>query len=210
MTQRLARENFLKAAGGAVLAAAGFFYPGITKAAGIRLSATRSEPVRAGSRGPNVRRMDGSDPTFAGGEVAAKVNDGIVLQSGVNVRLVRLPPNTVVWKEFDVTPDAIQLHDWVDVKGTPLSDGSLLARSGWVWVNIGRRDGTVEEVSSNSLTLKTARGVEAIELSPRLEVIKSDGSPLSGVASLPPGAPVGVVGLRLPGGGFRATRIWEY
>jgi hypothetical protein len=65
------------------------------------------------------------------------------LRSDARVRAVRIPSGAVVWKEFDLAPNAIAVGDWVDVKGTPLYDGSLLAKSGWLFVNIGRRDGVV-------------------------------------------------------------------
>ncbi len=168
--------------------------------------------------GTNVKQMKGPDPSYAGGKVITKKSDGIVLQSASGVREIRFPAQAVVWKEFDVTLEAIELNDWVDVKGTPLEDGSLLAQSGWVFVNIGRLDGTVDQVSDqvsekpNTLTVKTERGQKLIELSQRLEVITAkDGLPLSGhISALTQGIEIGAVGLRLPDGGFRATRIWVH
>jgi hypothetical protein len=206
---RIKRGTFLRA-GAAAAATLNFLYPGLTRAAGTVRRETRSLPTT--TRPPaGVVVMDGPDPTFAGGQVVTKTADGVVLQSHAAVRTVRIPPGTVAWKEFDVTPDVIQLGDWVDVKGTPLADGSLQARSGWVFVNIGRRDGVVGQVvSPTSLNVRNGQSTYTMELSSRLEVIGAeDGLPLpGGLASLTPGTQFGAVGLRLPNYGFRATRIW--
>lgn len=209
--QKVDRRSFLRVVAGTALAGFSFFYPGIGSVLGSTLARPRpSLGVAAAAGAPNVQRMIGPDPTFAGGKVVAKTSEGVILQSAAGVRAVRIPAGTVVWKGSDMTPDAIQLQDWVDVKGTPLEDGSLLARSEWIWVNIGRREGVVKEVSPGAVTLKHNKGTERIEVAPTLEVIRtSDGAPhVGGIAALKPGTQIGAVGLRLPGGGFRATRIW--
>lgn len=168
--------------------------------------------------GSNVMEMNGPDPTYAAGKVIEKNSDGIVLQSAAGVKKVKFPYQMVVWKEFDVTPEAIEINDWVDAKVTPLEDGTFLAKSGWVFVNIGRMDGWVDQISVNSeklntLTVRTTKqGQKSIELSQKLEVISAkDGLPLSGhISALASGIEIGAVGLRLSDGGFRATRIWVY
>ncbi len=200
------RKTFLGAVGGTVATVVGFLYPGLARAVASPTTGSRTAPG-----GTSAATPAGADPTYASGEVVARTSEGLVLRSAAGTRAVRLPSATVVWKEFDVTPDAIHLHDWVDAKGTPLADGSLLARSGWVFVNIGRREGVVESVSPAGLTIRHNKGTETIELSPKLEVISAtDGRPLpSGLAALTPGTQIGAVGLRLSGGGFRATRIWK-
>lgn len=210
--KRIERGTFLQTAAVAAAATLNFLYPGLTRAAGVAEARTAGRSL-ATTPGGTLQQVVGPDPSFAGGEVVAKTADGVVLQSGTTVRAVRIPPTTVVWKEFEVTPDVIQLQDWLDVKGTPLADGSLLARSGWVFVNIGRRDGIVGQVASpTSLVVQHEKGTYTMELSPRLEVISAeDGSLLpGGLARLTPGTPFGAVGLRLPNQGFRATRIWLY
>lgn len=212
MTQEISRRTILKLIVGTTLATAfNFLYPGISTAIDIGSFGKKSIGLAPGT---NVKEMKGPDPTYAGGKVVAKNSDGVVLQSESGVRGVRFPSQAVVWKEFDVTPEAIELDDWVDVKGLPLNDGILLAQSGWVFVNIGRLDGAVDQVSEkpNMLTVKTKRGQKLIELSQRLEIIRAkDGLPLSDhISALTSGVEMGAVGLRLPDGGFRATRIWVY
>jgi hypothetical protein len=212
MGDALERRTFLGLMAGAALAVIDFLYPGLSKAAEVGFSGHTAPGVTVGRPGVSVEQVDGPDPTFAGGEVVAKTPFGVILQSDATIRAVRIPAETIVWKEFDVTPDDIQLHDWVYVKGTPQSDGSLLARSGWIWVNIGRFDGVIDQVSTSSLAVRGSRAPQAhtLELSKRLEVISAhDGSPVLGhIAALKQGAEIGAVGIRLPGGGFRATRIW--
>jgi len=171
----------------------------------------RKRQRRLGGIGPIVISLTGMDPGFAGGVVAAATARGLILRSATSVRTVLLPPGTVVWKEFDVTPEAIQVGDWVDVRGTPLPDGSLKACSGWIWANIGRADGRVMSVSADGLAIRSESGREvALEFSPRLEVVHADsGKPVTGgVKALRPGVTAGAVGLRLPGSRLRATRIW--
>lgn len=201
--KRVRRVTFLKVAVGAAAGAVNFLYPGLTNA--TRMGHPESRPPTA--NGAGEERLVGPDPSFAGGKVVAKTADGVVVQSPVAVRAIRIPAGALVWKEFDVTPDVIQLQDWLDVKGTPLADGSLIAK--WIFVNIGRRNGVVGQVSSpSSLTTQDQQGTHTMELSSRLEVISVvDASPLS-LAQLTPGTAFGAVGLRLPDGGFRATRIW--
>lgn len=197
------RRSFLQVAGGAALGTVGFLYPGAADAA-------RQAGASRGLR--TIEAPQGVDPTYAGGEVIAKTADGLVLQTPETARAVRLPPDTVVWKEFEGTADLIRIGDYVDVKGEPQTDGSLLAKSGMVFVNIGRRDGVIEELGANGIKLRRhdGRGDWQIGLSRALEVIERDtGAALAGgLAALSVGQSIGAVGLLLPNGGFRATRIW--
>lgn len=212
------RSTFLKRAGAAVTGTAALMYPGVVQAA----SSTRGKPRTASSslpgataagkaNGEQVVQLSGPDLGYAEGEVVAKRSDGIVLSSSGAARAIRVPPGTVVWKEFDVTVDAIEIGDWVAVRGNPLPDGTLRARSGWIWVNIGRRDGTIRAISKAQVHVEDGHGnVRPIDLSARLDVIHAgDGSLVNGqIAGLRSGQHVGAVGLLLPSGGFRATRIW--
>ncbi|HXF68316.1 MAG TPA: DUF5666 domain-containing protein [Thermoflexus sp.] len=202
------RRQFLQAMSVGLAVGLGFLYPGLQRWLGM-LVKHESRFSSTGSRA-TVYRLEELDPTYAAGEVIEKLPEGVILKSDLGLRAVRIPPDTKVWKEFETTPEVIQLHDWLDVKGTPLPDGTLLAHSGWVFVNIARRDGKIREWSSEGLVLEHNKGLEAIELSPRLEVIRaSDGQPIpEGPAALRPGMIIGAVGLRLPDGRFRATRIW--
>lgn len=197
------RRSFLQVAGGATLGAVGFLYPGAADAA----------RQARGSRGVStIEAPRGVDPTYAGGEVVAKTADGVVLQTPETARAVRIPPDAVVWKEFEGTSGLIELGDYVDAKGEPQTDGSLLARSGMIFANIGRRDGVVVEHGASGIRVRRhdGRGEWQIGLSRALEVVRSDtGAPLiGGVAALKTGQAIGAVGLLLPNGGFRATRIW--
>jgi len=204
----LERRTFLKIAAGAAATTANFLYPGITKAAGARMEAATARAPKAA-----LDAVSGPDPNMAFGTVVSKATNGVVLQYGTSkTYAVRISPDTVVWKEFDVTPDVIQLGDWLDVKGTLMADGTVLASSGWVFVNIGRREGTITQVTPAGLTFTHPSGgkVETMELSSKLDVITAkDGLAVPGhLSGLASGTAFGAVGLRLPNGGFRSTRIW--
>ena len=73
-------------------------------------------------------------------------------------------------------------------------------------------DGVLEAVSPNGAVVTTAAGRRTVEFSPALEVVRLSGARLGdgGPSGLRPGMNVGMVGLQLPEGGFRATRLWVY
>lgn len=208
------RRSFLKGLGAAAVGVATFLYPGTAESEStkqdlrIRMTQKRGSQVL---RRPNVRRIIGPDPTFAEGDVTQITAGGLLLENPEFVYAVRLPQDTAVWKEYWLTPAAIALGDWVDVKGTPQGDGSLLATSGMVFVNIGKRSGNVAAIEADALTLTGPRGTtHNIAFSPILEVIDKDTGATrgEGMASLAVGAPAGAVGLLLPDKTLRATRIW--
>lgn len=206
---KITRKTLLKIGGATLASCVSFLYPGLSGLAQSSFS-PRTSP-KAESRSPSTIHTVEGDPTFAGGEVVEKTAGGVVVRSDRGARAIRIPAGTQVWKEVLVSADVVQLGDWLDVKGTPLPDGSLLARSEWIFVNIGRRNGVVVSASAKGLTIDHNKGRETLELSPALEVIwaKNGAAIPGGVSALVPGMRVGAVGLRLPNGGFRATRIWS-
>ncbi len=112
----LERRTFLKIAAGAAATTANFLYPGITKAADARTEVAIVRVPKAA-----LDAVSGPDPNMAFGTVVSKATNGVVLQYGTSkTYAVRISPDITVWKEFDVTPDVIQLGDWLDVKGTLL------------------------------------------------------------------------------------------
>lgn len=204
---KISRKTLLKLAGASIASGASFMYPGL---AGVAQSLSDRSSTATEIRSLSAIQLVGADPSFATGEVVDKTAEGVVIKSAEGARAIRIPAGTLVWKEVPVPSHVIQLGDWLDVKGTPLEDGSLRARSGWIFVNIGRRSGIVLSYSAKGLTIKNNKGAETLELSSALEVIwaSTDAAIPGGVSALSPGAHVGAVGLRLANGGFRATRIW--
>ena len=207
---RIQRRKVLKILGGAVATGVGFLLPGSERLLEGHSQSTREESAQVE---PVVRSMDGPDPDFAGGVVVSKTSEGVVLKSDAGIRAVKIPSSIEVWKEFHVSPDVIALGDWVDARGKAQADGSLLADSKMVWVNIGRLNGTLVSTSTDSIQISTTQGIRTLELSSGLEVVSirdpAVQQPLSdGIQGLSTGSFVGAVGLRLPDGGFRATRIW--
>lgn len=215
---RMERSAFLKSLTFGSVIVANFLYPGVTDAARKNASASGAAPGKGsmkltqGPGGVQIKTLEGTDPTYAGGRVVSKSGDGLVLEAGSAVQAVRIATDAVVWKEVEVTLNAIDLDDWVDVKGTPLPDGTLLAWSGWVFVNIGRRDGVIEDIGNKGMTLRQSNGTRDVAFAEKVEVIHAeDGAPVGQhLAALELGMEVGAVGLLLPQGGFRATRIWAH
>lgn len=215
----LSRAAFLQATG-AVASAIGFLYPGLPNV--VPLSLARQRTVAAvGEDTPDVVSV----PTnFAQGQVVSVRTYGVVVQAGGVWRALRVPPAAKLWKEYDVSFDAVQMGDWLDAKGTPLVDGTFQVDEGWL--NIARRDGwivgqrampgsglahlVVNEVRrDNGRFFRDSNAVEW-ELSERLEVVNPrDGSVLAeGVGSLVVGSQVSAVGIYGTASGFRATRVW--
>ena len=213
--KRIRRRDVLRGSLGLIGAAAAFLYPGARSL--ITGESTQGNQVRAQepNGGLNGRVMEGPDPGFATGAVIAIQDNQVTIKSDIGERIVRFAPGATVWKESQTSPKVIQLGDWVDARGTPQPDGSLLARNEWVWINIGRLDGVVVSTSPDELVVSTAKGIQRLEFSDFLEVVRVDQEKLDGisaiaegVAALSPGTTIGAVGVRLQNGGFRATRIW--
>lgn len=231
------RRSFLKVVAATGAAAVNFLYPGLT---GVVSAATKADesiekhpekhpedPAKHPEKHPEIdpakhpEKHPEIDPDFAGGYVVERTAEGFVLAAGNEFRAIRLPKDASVWKEFeDVDHSAIQLGDYVDVRGTSLADGSLMAKS--AWANIGRLDGTVEQlmpqggdIMAQGSRVRVAAikgGQRDIELSSALQVVRisdADADVMeASIANVVPGTKMGAVGLRLPNGGFRATKIW--
>lgn len=209
------RRSFLKAIAAGSAAAVNFFYPGMTNVVSAAAVDSKESIDLHSDKHPEI------DPDFAGGYVVERTREGFVLAAGNEFRAVRLPAAAAVWKEFEgVDHSEILVGDYVDVRGTSLGDGSLLAKN--AWVNIGRLDGTVEQlmpvngdISAQGSRLRVAAikgGYREIELSSALEVVRVSDADVdmmaASITNVVPGTKMGAVGLRTPNGGFRATKIW--
>jgi len=180
-----------------------FAYPGLARVI------TNDSRSRAAVPTP----AEDKDPTFWSGRVTAKTADHLTVTSAEGTRIVRVAPGPTVWKEFDVSIDAIEIGDSVMAKGEPQADGSLLARPGWVFVNGGQWDGTISALRPGGLTVRRHDGVDrVIAFSSRLQVITAakQRPVAAGVGALTVGRQIGMVGLGLPDRSLRATRIWIY
>lgn len=111
-----------------------------------------------------------------------------LLESAAATRAVRIPPDVVVSKEFDVQLSEIQIGDWVDAKGEKQADGTLLAKSGWICVNIGCWEGiitTVGHISSLATTTVRRGCPKAASCEPQIAVSASPLPTARGRASHP-------------------------
>lgn len=196
------RRTFLQTmtVGSATIAA--FLYPGITKVLGQTTPAS----------GLAVAANDSFwDPDIARGRVAEVTTNGVILEVGKDMHVVRIAANTLVWKEFYQAPKEVplQIGDRVTAQGTGLSDGSVDAQR--LWVNIGRLDGVIDQISSQEMTIINKDGqARRVVMSMKVAVVnaKTDAVLPNHIASLQKGQDVGRVGLRLPDGVLRATKIW--
>lgn len=140
-----------------------------------------------------------------------KTADSLVLSNVEYTRIVRIPPGSTIWKEFDISIDEVNVGDRVMARGEPQPDGSLLARPGWVWVNIATWNGKIIALRPNGLLTRRHDGIEReLVFSSRLEVIsgKDFSRVPAGPKALTVGVQIGAVGLALPDRSLRATRIW--
>lgn len=199
LNPRVSRRGVLTSLAGLAVGIAGLAYPGIGR-------------VLAAEPRPNsVPDTSGNDRGFAGGRVEFVTTDSIVLTNAEYTRIVRIPPGSTVWKEFDVALDQVEIGDRVQARGEPQEDGSLLAKPGWVWVNIATWHGEVVALRANGLLTRRRDGLEReLLFSPRLELISGkDLSPIAaGTSALVIGSHLGAVGLSMPDGSLRATRVW--
>lgn len=207
------RRTFLKRGAGwaALLSATQFFYPGSANALSRTAALRGGSPGLAPQGGPKHLTMVGPDPTFARGEVTAITDNGVLVENVARSRAIIWPAGMTVWKEFFVPVSEIKIGDTVSAAGRPQGDGSLLADLKRAWVNIGIRDGTFDSAATDHINMRSRAGqLEPVYLSTALEVIHVDtGDPISnGLSALRPGQNFGAVGLVLPNGTFRATRVW--
>jgi hypothetical protein len=195
-------HRFVECTAAAAAVVNGFLYPS--------LEASRRGVAAEDADEDTHVELDPADLSYAGGFVVSIDEESVVLEVAGISRAVWVSSDTIVWKEFPVNRDAIELGDWLDARGLPQADGSLLATSGMVLVNIGRADGTVAEVDDGGFTLDDGCRRFSVPFSDRLEVVSVvDGRPRrEHVRALSPGMLADVVGLVLPDGTLRATRIW--
>lgn len=202
------RRLILKGAALATLAGAtDLLYPGTALASRRAFARHGAQTSTEGS----VNTLTGPDPGFASGTVTEITSNGVLLTNDLRSRVLVFQPGGLVWKEFPQPYNIIQMYDWVSARGEPQEDGALLARSNWVWVNIGKRTGTITSLSASGVTIRGLNGASrSLDFSPYLEVVDKDTATpqAAGINALSLGSIIGAVGVALPNGGFRATRIW--
>lgn len=212
------RRSMLRTSLAAAAGVASFLFPAVAPGPLRRLPGAVMAQVPPGSTSrpllpvpaPRIHLAADIDKTYAAGRVVSIDGDAVILESDAEVRGVVVAGDSVVWKEFETGRDAIEVGDWLDVKGVPDETGLLHAISGWIFVNIGRRDGEIVERSDGKVIIRHGDHTAVLELSPHLEVVDSrdQGAVPGGIDALPIGTQIGAVGLRLPNGHLRATRIW--
>ena len=201
------RRTILKGAAAATaFSLADILYPGTAVASRLKGRLGQSRQVAS-----TVNKLTGADPGFAKGIVSQVTPSGVVLSNVLLSRALVFPVGALVWKEYMQPFSIIQVGDVVAARGQPQSDGALMAQSGWTWVNIATRNGTITTLSDSGLTLANPSSQSRVlAFSPYLETVDgATGNALtSGQTGLSVGMTIGAVGLALPDGSLRATRIW--
>jgi hypothetical protein len=213
LESRTDRSHFLRGAAVAgLIGGIELLYPGAGGAASrfARRPAVSAAGPRSGTFQVTAPAA-GPDIGFARGEVTAVTAAGVLVENALRSRAVIWPPNMTVWKEFFIPASEVTIGDTLSVRGTPQSDGSLLARPQWAWVNIGIRQGQVMRLNPTQVVIRGTPGAtHTLDLSSTLDVVDvNTGAPVPDLlARVSPGTQVGAVGLASDDGSFRATRIW--
>lgn len=144
---------------------------------------------------------------FAVGFVVSRGNSSITLRSAqAGQVVVDVSPTTSVWKETEVGLDVIEEGDLLYVRAVP--DGSLVVAHR-IWVNIGWVHGSIDQPGPNAVTVSVPRlGTRTLYLTPGTLLFDRDNVNLAKEAHLSAGTWVDALGVFLPGGHLRATRIW--
>lgn len=205
LTRGINRRRLLASAVSAGVATLSFAYPGLARVVTVDRGGTRSVvPAPAAFR----------DPTFWTGVVTGKTANSLEIATVEGARIVRIPAGSLVWKEFDLPITSVDIGDSLMVKGEPQPDGSLRARPGWVWANGASWDATLLAPRPGGFLVKRHRdqAERSLLFSKRLEVITAvkQRTVPEGTGALVTGMTIGAVGLVLPDGNLRATRIWIY
>jgi hypothetical protein len=131
--------------------------------------------------------------------------------------IVRVMPDTRLWKGKITTLDEVQLGDFLYGFGKPMDDGTIAAQK--LWFNIisfyAKVDAIVERVPGRTKFHAVNASKGETENHPRFTVVKdldtiinSDGASSSYEPT--EGNFIQVIGLAMRDGSFKATRIWVF
>jgi hypothetical protein len=124
----------------------------------------------------------------------------------VATHVVLLSARTTVWKEVETSAGVIAQGDFLYVNGRPLAEGAVDARR--IWVNIGWYHGRLAEVNADSVRVDLGRGTRLIYLTGLTLLFKATQPAAHFEGQLALGQRVDALGVFVPGGHMRATRIW--
>ncbi len=159
-------------------------------------------------RGSLRRVLAGTlDSAFTQGTVLSRDSSSLLLTNQRHgMQQVRASAATTVWREIETTWQAIEPGDFLYVKGNALPNDAVEGVR--IWANIGWYRGVIDEVASDHVRLFLGSGTRKVYLTP-LTLLLQAGRPAAHYAGqLSIGQRVEALGMFVPGGDMRATRLW--
>jgi Domain of unknown function (DUF5666) len=154
--------------------------------------------------------------TFEAGNVLAKDATGVTLQGETGPSHVTFTPATTVWKEVETTADVIEVGDLLYIRAVetpPVVAGQREFEALRVWVNIGWYHGRIKSVAEKSIVVaaehrKGSLGERTVHLSDFTILFEHQKPAARYRRQLAAGQWVDALGVFVPGGDLRATRMW--
>ena len=195
------RRAFLKKA--VIGTAVGVYAPGLLAALPVQASAPGNAGVLHSSKPPLTQQT--APTTFVQGVVSQIDGSTILLRnSRTPSQHALLSGKTSVWKEFDTSPAAIQVGDFLYVQGRQTATPDTIEALR-IWANIGWAQGHVNSAEGRVLALDSGKSVYVTNRT----LYFSGSSPSAPYADqVGPGQLVRAPGLILSPTELRATRIW--
>jgi len=165
------------------------------------------------------RYTEATAPTvFVQGTVISRDARGILLSNRNGTQSLRLSAVTSVWRETETTAEAIASGDFLYVQGrrrqaensenqaTQHADVPIEALR--IWANIGWYRGQVSAVEADHIRLFLGNGERTIYFSPITALFRGGLTSERFTGQLVVGQKVEALGMFVPGGDMRATRVW--
>lgn len=144
--------------------------------------------------------------TFVQGTVLSRDASGVLLVNRRGTQSVRLSPATSVWREADTTADAIASGDFLYVQGRRLDGNTVEALR--IWANIGWYRGQVSAVAADRVRVFLGGGERTIYFSPVTLLFQRAQPSTHFSGQVVVGQRIEALGMFVPGGDMRATRVW--
>lgn len=162
----------------------------------------------SGDPGPVWSARRSTLPTgFTQGTVLSRDASGLlVTNERYGMQQVRVSATTTVWREIETSWSAIEAGDFLYVQGRELPGQGIEATR--IWANIGWYRGTIADVGQDRVSVFLGRGSRTVYMT-ALTLLFHAGLPAAHYSGqLAVGQRVEALGMFVPGGDMRATRMW--
>lgn len=155
--------------------------------------------------GPGMRA-----PGFYVGTVELRDGDLIYMATAEGAKVVRTTNASLIWRGGPVPADSIQKGDVLHVSGALLPDGTIAAVN--VEANVGQVRGTIAQILSDGWQVIESKGTTRrviIDTARPPEVLRrSAPADVAALRQVARNSPVMIIGLVLPDGSLRATKVF--